>query len=491
MNQIPIQKKTNWIKPFKKSEFLNNLIYFGLAVGFVKGGQYLFKLILVIFLDPLEYGLYTELITIRNLLMAISVWGLVATLVKEIAYFRGKKNYERVFQTIASGLYYLISMCLITGLILYFFNEQLAILFLGDIEISPYLMFIIPLLILGSFSRFFEGILKGFNNFKFVLIKNFIEQASRLLLVILMFFLFTRDFYIPILAWTAGLIISVITSLFLFFKLSEINSKIKLPNIKLKDIRSFIYISLLIGGLNLGETLMHSIDVFSLKHFLNSDIIVGNYGFAVAMASILSTFPMVLGNVLFPRVSEKRAKNKKVNTDKVFFYTLIITFVLFGVLWVFATEIIFLINDKYTLSPTFMKYLLFGSIAYGIYIISFSFIVTERRYKLIAFYVGISAIINLILNILLIHLYGAYGASWATSISYILLAILIYIHLIKIGDAFDKKILLIFIIEILFIISISEIIDYLSLNIIIKIIIGSFCIFIGAFVWFKKFKNSY
>src|SRR5690606_11761461 len=86
----------------------------------------------------------------------------------------------------------------------------------------------------------------------------------------------------------------------------------------------------------------------------------------------------------------------------------------------------FMVTEGFLAARQFIVWVTLGYVLRGIYQVFFPFLVHMRRTHFLAISTSLSALLNLLLNYLLIHAFGALGAAYATVASFALSAPLVF-----------------------------------------------------------------
>ena len=152
---------------------------------------------------------------------------------------------------------------------------------------------------------------------------------------------------------------------------------------------------------------------------------VGIYSVAFRFVSIVLFFSMAFGQAWSPYAM--KIKTELPNTYRevyvnVLLYLLFIMILIGGSVAIFSGEIIGIVMpEEYHGSAIPLAILCFGIVLQSTTQITGVGISIEKKTSLFARLAWLTAIINLILNYFLIPLYGAEGAAWATTVSYLVL----------------------------------------------------------------------
>lgn len=187
----------------------------------------------------------------------------------------------------------------------------------------------------------------------------------------------------------------------------------------------------------------YKIDMFLVNIFLNPAA-VGFYSIAVGLSQQIWLISEASGTVLFPRISsETNQKNLKEFTPLVCRNILFISLILTAVLFFIGRHLIVLLYSQQffnAIAP--FQILLVGTVMISAWRILANDLSGRGKPMLNVYINAITAIVNVVLNILLIPKFGIAGAAWATSASYTAALIIIVIVYSRISGNQIKDILL-------------------------------------------------
>ncbi|MFH1511079.1 MAG: flippase [Candidatus Woesearchaeota archaeon] len=171
-----------------------------------------------------------------------------------------------------------------------------------------------------------------------------------------------------------------------------------------------------------GVLLLTNTDTLMLTYFGSLDN-VGIYHVAVPISSLLLFLAVAVGKVSLPMVSEMKTKKKSKYINQmveiIHKYLLVLVLPMALSMIVFPEIIIkVFFGNAYTGAKFALQALAVGTIFYSIAIVNESVLLGLRRAEMDTQNVLFAAIINVILNFLLIPEYGIDGAAIATAISY-------------------------------------------------------------------------
>lgn len=314
----------------------------------------------------------------------------------------------------------LIMFVIVSIFILFFKN--MIINYYADPLFSKYFNLIFIFLFANSFIQLFKQISRTF--FKSV-VPNFLETnllriINILFLIIVLIFNLEFSYYLYFLAFTN----SFILILLIIYVMK--NLKISVPNFKsfdFKDIRShFSYGFVMLFSSFLGG-IIYLIDKLMLGYYTTLEHL-GIYTICITMGSLLKIIGSSLSLIAHPQIGEYWSKNDLESIDKLYKDTakvqVYLGFFVFIFVYIFSIELISLLDPVYAAG-----YLVFILIVLG-ELINLStgmcggILALSKYYKYDLITLILLVVMNIILNIILIPLYGINGAAIATVMSLII-----------------------------------------------------------------------
>jgi len=336
----------------------------------------------------------------------------------------GKIKYLLILSFLVSAI-----LSILIGSIFYFYSDFLALMLFNDIKMSGILKITSVLIFVFTYYRLSSSVLKGIKRVDFFTIISSIVVPATFLLSLLI--LQKSDVYTVILVRMISFLIGIILIMFFVLKKEKfINAKIKAINIK--EYFNFSSPLLFIGLLYF---LISHIDILMIGYFLESSD-VGIYSVSVKVATITVFVLVSINNIFSPIISELISKGQIMNLEKLFKSTtkinLIFSFNFLLFIILFNEEILLIFGEGYIAGSYSLIILTFGHFINSS-VGSTGMILTMSGNQKYEVYNSISiCIINIVLNILLIPLYGIYGAAIATSISILIINIIKLIQVYKI-----------------------------------------------------------
>jgi len=396
----------------------------GLLIAFVS------RIIVIRYISPAEFGLLSLSLTIFTMVSIFTSLGLPNGLTRQASYFIGKNEYEKTVAIFKAGLVLAIISSLIADVGLFALSNSLSKFFkMPDLSwILKILLLALPMVIVSkiilSIFQVYEKV-----NIK-VIFNDLMPNTLRILLVVVVVIL-SLSFYWIVVAYSLAFIISGIIFLIYFFREVSLETS---ENIY-KYIKILILFSLpLLFQSTLGM-IMNWTDTLMIGYFLTpSD--VGLYSGVLPLAKLMINFLVAMNFIYFPLISQLYAKNQINEMGKI--YAIITKWLMSASLPIFLVLFFF---------PNAVLRLLYGNAyvpaAYALQVLALGFfthitfgpngmtlIATgDVRYLTVAS--SIASIVNFVLNLILIPLFGINGAAIASALTYVTVNILISLKLYK------------------------------------------------------------
>ena len=291
--------------------------------------------------------------------------------------------------------------------------------------------FLIPIWI---FSNLFLNVLRAFEEigwYSFIL--NILSNVIKVVAIVLFIFLGMNSNSI-IFSFLLG-IVSILICAFLVckYKLPQIFGDYKLDDkTKLKVKKDFFSYSFPVIFIGIFSFMFSWIDSLSIG-YLQTTVDVGIYNVAILLAVLLRFTPELFTQLFYPMVTKELSKNNfnvvKSLRRQVLKWIIIINVPLFLVMFIFPSEIVgFLFGDEYLLASSALRILSIGFFFSSLGMIYGTLMGALGKSKTILLNIVSLSALNLVLNFILIPLYGINGAAISTTISWITLSITFFLE---------------------------------------------------------------
>lgn len=380
-----------------------------------------------------DYGIWVQINTLVTLIPNIAILGLPYTMVR---FLSAEKDKNRIKDGFYSILIIIIGTNILISSLLLLFSRTIAnLLFDGNIiivQISAFIVFITCLdILLLNYFRTFQQIKKY----------SILSLIQTYIGVLLVSYLAILGFNVEIAAW--GLFISKIVTFIImaFIIISEIG--ISIP--QFTNIKEYLSFGIPTIPGSLSFWIVESSDRFLIGILLGTAF-VGYYAPGYTLGNIivmfLSPFSLLLPAVLTKYYEENNHEKIMIFINysmKIFLLIAIPT--LFGMSFLSKPLLTLLTtpeiaNQGYLVTP----FVAMSATLFGIYGLIVNLIILEKKTRIIAIVWIIAAIMNLILNFILISPFGILGSAIATFISYAIAFVITLFFTLKNFDIkFDLK----------------------------------------------------
>jgi len=392
------------------------------AIGMLLG--FPITVILGRYLGADDLGLYRIVNTIFGTIMLFVTIGIPAAIIKYVAEFRG--NDEKLEQIVSAGLITSILLGLISFVSIYL-SAGLFANFFHMPELSGLLKILAFAFPFSIVTNMLLGLLNGLREMTKNAWISIIQSASMLVLTFLLVFNYGVN------GAVVGIVFSYILSTLLLIFVQKI-SNLTFSNFFDNSIQliNFGSKTVLSNAINL---INYQADILMIGYFMTKTD-VGVYSIAVMFAKLIWILPDSIQRITFPLISEYHAKkmNESIHilVDKCMKYSCLFlvfctTFFIF-----FGNKVISLVfGAEFEHSYFPLIILLIGTVLYGVTKSVGSIFASVGKVTLVYKIPLVSAISNIILNYVLIPVYGINGAAVATTISFVVSTALM-IHYMKI-----------------------------------------------------------
>ena len=383
------------------------------------------SIILARTLGPKGKGIYALTILIPTVMFRLGSLGIEEANV----YFMGSKKYK-IEDIVSNSL--LSSIVLGSILLLLFFSiYHLSIFqnFLKSNQLNNIYLWIVVLAIpFVLFSGFLEKILVGKEEIIIFNKINILRTISELMLIIILLLIFKQGILGAIIAY-------LLTSIFVtLLVISFIKKYTKISfSYNRKLLKDTINYGIKAYFSNLFTFLNYRLDMFLVAIFLGP-IEVGYYSMAVGIVEKIWMLPGAIATVLLPRISSIENTEADKLTPRVARHTSFIVLIVSLILAVLAKPLIgILFGDVFLPSVNPLLILLPGIIALSYPKILCADLAGRGKPIYSLYAAVISFGVNIPLNLWLIPRWGISGAAFASSVAYILGALIVITAFIKIS----------------------------------------------------------
>jgi len=316
------------------------------------------RIILTRLLGEQGISLYSLILPTIMLFLSLSCFSLNTAMIKVSAKYKSK-------ETIKSGINIAIISSSISSLILLSILHLLTTKLLKQPEAYYPILFSIPLFYLTSISTVLRGYLTGIEKMTITSLANLLEQISRIIFIITVFYLFgDKSVTYCTIAMSIGEMISIIYSLSYIHKQKSEKTKIENNIIKKELLEISIPSTLNSLTSNLTfflEPILYTI-ILSYLNFSSNEILL-KYSevtsYAIPLLTLFSFISMSISTAIMPKISTSSKNEIKNSISKLIILCLIPAILISTILFHFSEEIALLLYATSTGSALISKYVWF------------------------------------------------------------------------------------------------------------------------------------
>jgi O-antigen/teichoic acid export membrane protein len=369
-------------------------------------------------LGAYDYGIWAQISITISLLTPMALLGLSMALVR---FLSAEKDPERIRE----GLYSIIVFVLFTGsgisFLVLLLSDPLAVSVFGDITTSPYIKagsFLILLSALNQLALFYFRISRQTRTFAIFTIFRVFGQLFLVLALLLSGF------------GVMGVILAHLTVDAALFVVAMVRiiTQVGFALPKFTYLTEYLRYSLPLTPNSLIRWITDSSDRYLIGFFLGVGS-VGIYSAAYAIGNLVQLFISPIQFILFPTLSKLYDEGKS-NDVKVYLSYSMKYFLFIAIPAVFGLTVLSKPLLEIFTSPEFVPgssvipFIALAGLMAGVFqiVINITHLVKRTQFNLVIHV--IAAVINVILNVLLIPMIGILGAAIATTLSYLVMVII-------------------------------------------------------------------
>jgi len=380
--------------------------------------NYFYSILLARYLGVRLMGVFFLGITILNILSNFVMLGLDQSLLKFVSISLSQSNYTKAKKLIVFSIKIILIFSIILGVFLFLFKKTLSIYIFHDEVLNTVFVFIAIILPIFSLYTLLSETLKAFKKIALVVFsQNFIFPVITISTFLGLYFLGLR-LKAALMAYLIGSLVTVFLIVH-FYKMLLIKEDMKNVIINKKELFS---VSIPVYWVSIMTIFMWWTDIIMLGIF-ETPKEIGIYTAATKTAAFVAFFLMAVNYILPPIVAQlysKRELNElELLVRRTARWNLIFSLLVTSIFFLFGKEILSLYGKEFTLAYIPLLLLSFGQIINaGVGSVGYILVMTGFQNKLV-YISSAAAILNVILNAILISLFSIKGAALATGITLI------------------------------------------------------------------------
>lgn len=379
------------------------------------------KLLIARYWTTSEFGIFSLALSIISLFIVVSILGLERGITRNIAYYKGKKDYEKIPKIIASSIFTTLATSNIIAIILFFSSEAIAKGVLNEPGlVAPLQIFSVAIPFFNLIS-ILVSVLRGFNQ-----IKPYVYFQQIMLYALFFFFLlylviFNMSFINIFYAYIGSLILTCLAFGIYLIRKTHGYHVLSNSTITFSITKELLIFSLPLLGTAMIQQIVGWTDTLMLGG-IKSAADVGLYN-AARPLSIFITFPLSALLIMYTPVISGLYGGGKIDEIKRNFSIItkwisLISLPLFLILFLYSETIItYLFGAPYALAANALRVLSLGIYLHNLAGPNGGTLIAMGKTRFILFAFLTTAILNVALNAFLIPPYGILGAAIASTIA--------------------------------------------------------------------------
>jgi len=392
---------------------------------------YVYRILISKF-GPEVYGIFSLSIIVLLWFGVFFSFGLYDGILRFISFYRGKNEINKIRYVFRTSIIFLFISGIVSGILLYLFSNFIAI----NILHSPDLVVFLQIISLSiPFYTLSFGLLAVIQAYERVKAHSIISDVLRNLVNVV-----TLGIFIFLGFKTNAVILSYLLGILALFLLSYFYCRHAIPEIFVKPkvsyrlkkvIRKDVFrysLPFIFSGII--YEIFVNLDSFVIGYFKGATD-VGYYNVAILLASFLAIAPTLFTKLFFPLITKefslKNFGSIKILSKQVEKWVLIINLPLCLLIILFPGAVInLLFGSEYIAAEISLRILGIGMFFYSLTTVLENLISMIGKSKVLMTNIFIAAVLNLVLNVLLVPRYGMAGAAFSTMLMYFILGIILF-----------------------------------------------------------------
>ena len=395
------------------------IIFTGTIIGMLLA--FVSRVIIVRYITQSEYGIYSLALVLMSIFAMISTLGLQSGIPRQIAYFRGKKDSEKVSGIVKSSIQIALVASIFFSFFLFFLSDIISVKAFHSPELSTPLKIFAIAIPFSVLIVIFTSIFRGFDRVEpHVYFQNILRNVLLLPLLGIVI-LFGLSFIGVVYAYLASIALTCIA--FAVYAAKKLPVSVRgEKNTNADSLRKeLLLFSLPLLAVSILGMIMTWTDTLMLGYFKTPDV-VGLYNAALPLANLI---PVVLTSMKFlyvPIASQLYSQNliaeMRRNYAILTKWMFSLTLPLFLIIFLFPETVLnILFGSRYIQAGTALQILALGMFIHTFLGPNGATLMTAGKTRFLMWTNLVGAILNIALNIFLIPLFGIIGAAIASASS--------------------------------------------------------------------------
>lgn len=369
------------------------------------------------YLSPSEYGIMTTVQTLSSMVQILLALALAGAITRFYYDYLDDETKQKKYLGSIFGFVFAFSS--VVSVILLLSHQFIGDIIFNNIPIKPYYFYMVGIAWLSSLVELPMALFRAQEKAGTFISLNALRAIGTMLVTA--YLIINKGF-----GAEGALIAQLVLSIMIILVAHTLQWKNFILSFKLDYIKASLLFSIPLLPHTMSGWIINSADRIILEKYVTLGEI-GVYSLAIQVSAVLGLFYSSVNNALVPRYTILRKNNSELEAKKllkIFLLIVIVSGLLSIPFALLGTKLI--TSSDYHEALILIPILLVGQIINGLYFIPVANLFYTKSTKSIATSSATAALINIVINILLIPYIGIWGAVWATVISQIIRLLLIY-----------------------------------------------------------------
>lgn len=370
-------------------------------------------------LSVAEYGIYALLSVTVSISMVVLDLGLSQYIIAKLSGLSSEERSKHFFSLL------FFNILIVIALVLLFLIPSLYDYVIGLLKLSDYtyeFSLVLVMIVVSVATRLFNAF---FTSAKRLYLKSFLEFSNNTLwaLMVLFYWLVLRelDLRITVMIWFLGISLTLMFDVLFSFRNFLVFVKGFVFNVGI--FKKALKFSLPLVPFLMGGWIIIVSDRYILNYYWNSEA-VGLYALVYQVLMVIFSIGVLLPNVFYPYIADafENKKDYKILFNAAIKYSSMVVMPALVGFFVLRNELVMMISGvKYLPAVGVVPLLItFPLIAVYLHVMYLNFLLWEKT-KILGLVFTFGAVLNIVLNFMLIPEKGMYGAAIATIVSYVVM----------------------------------------------------------------------
>lgn len=415
------------IESLKKIAKGAGIVFVGLIIS--KFIIYFYRLFIARYFGPSDYGLFSLGLAVLGIVSIFALLGLPTGVTRYVSFYKAERDEQRVKGVITSSLKMVFVLSIFLASVLFLLSPFIASRVFNAPELTNVLRILSLAIPFSSLSAVLFSTFIGFKKVEYQVYTESIFSNLTKVIAVVIFGLLGFGVVGIALSWTVALILTFFLAIYFLDKKVYPIFKTPIKSISLK--RELLSYSLPLSLASFLWVIIGWTDTLMIGYFMTSTD-VGIYNVALPTSQLLRLFPFALLALFLPIMTELYSEKKITEMERLYktvtrwaFY---INFPIFLLFIFFSKQILnVMFGSDYIIGWMALVILGTGYMVNSLGLIASQVVYAIKKTKPILYLSIVVAFFNIILNYLLIPVYGIIGAALATSFAIISSSIFVWI----------------------------------------------------------------